>query len=272
MCFFRPLVSPDNNHVFAPNHSELLREKPTKEAPSLLPLRSMPKLSGLPPSDDLWLMSTLRLQECQKPQPPLLLKKVSQYTSIFSGSQKGPAERGHVKNRQKVSKSFSTLFDNFAQGKKRQKSSKSVKKFFDIFRAAPFFRPLLQSAEICIAVRLQSVLRCFRCPYALRKGKYCQYSSHLHRSTPPICIAIRLPFASQYFWKSLGGCGHREVPPKMRFFCRCRLGLSTSGDAPLLFFESVHTPSTICVPWSVDHVDDRVQGSEQVLPRAKIRS
>ena len=27
------------------------------------------------------------------------------------------------------------------------------------------------------------------------------YSSHLSRSTPPICIAIRLPFVSQYFWK-----------------------------------------------------------------------
>ena len=39
-----------------------------------------------------------------------------------------PAERGHVKNRQKVSKIFSTLFDIFrAGGKKRQKSSKSVK-------------------------------------------------------------------------------------------------------------------------------------------------
>ena len=59
----------------------------------------------------------------------------------ISGLQKGPAERGHVKKRQKVSKSFSTIF---AQGKKRQK--KSVKKVFDTFRqfsrAAPFYRPL----------------------------------------------------------------------------------------------------------------------------------
>ena len=39
-----------------------------------------------------------------------------------------------------------------------------------------------------------------------------QYSPHLYRSTPPICIAIRLPFVSQYFWENLGGCGHRDVP------------------------------------------------------------
>ena len=52
---------------------------------------------------------------------------------LFSGLRKGPAERGHVKKRQKSSKSekvfrhFSTIF---VQGKKRSKSSKSVKKFF----------------------------------------------------------------------------------------------------------------------------------------------
>ena len=42
---------------------------------------------------------------------------------------------------------------------------------------------------ICIAVRFQFVLQCFWCPYALRKGKYCQYASHLYCNTPPICIA-----------------------------------------------------------------------------------
>ena len=46
------------------------------------------------------------------------------------GRRKGATSK-NVKNRQKVSKSFSTIF---AQGKKRQKSSKSVKKFFDTFR------------------------------------------------------------------------------------------------------------------------------------------
>ena len=54
------------------------------------------------------------------------------------------------------------------------------------------------------------VLQCFRCPYALRKGK-CQYSSHLYHNTPPICIAIHLPFVSQCFWEHLGGCGHRDA-------------------------------------------------------------
>ena len=39
-----------------------------------------------------------------------------------------------------------------------------------------------------------------------------QYASHLYRSTSPICIAIRLPFVSQYFWQNLGGCGHGDAP------------------------------------------------------------
>ena len=56
------------------------------------------------------------------------------------------------------------------------------------------------------------VLQYFWCPYTLRKWKSCQYSSHLYRSTPPICIAIRLPFVSQHFWENLGGCGHQDAP------------------------------------------------------------
>ena len=73
---------------------------------------------------------------------------VAHSACIISGLQKGPAERGHVKKHQnssKVSKSFSTLFDNFRAG---QKTSKFVKKrqkvfrhFFDTFRAAPFYGP-----------------------------------------------------------------------------------------------------------------------------------
>ena len=43
---------------------------------------------------------------------------------------------------------------------------------------------------ICIVIRLQFASQYFRCPYTLRKGTYWQYSSHLYRSTPPICIAI----------------------------------------------------------------------------------
>ena len=37
---------------------------------------------------------------------------------------------------------------------------------------------------ICSAIRLQFILQSFRCPYALRKGEYCQYSSPLYRNTP----------------------------------------------------------------------------------------
>ena len=65
----------------------------------------------------------------------------------------------------------------------------------------------------CNALFFQFVLQCFRCPYALEKEKYYQYSSHLYRSTPPICIAIRLRFVSQYFCKNLCGCGHRDDDP-----------------------------------------------------------
>ena len=58
--------------------------------------------------------------------------------NVFSGLQKGPVERGHIKKRQKSSKSVKKFFDTFRQfsrrAKKRQKSSKNVKKFFDTFR------------------------------------------------------------------------------------------------------------------------------------------
>ena len=58
---------------------------------------------------------------------------VSESTASFpiSGLQEGPAERGHVKKTQKVSKSFSTLFDNLCAG---QKTSKIVKKCQKVFR------------------------------------------------------------------------------------------------------------------------------------------
>ena len=80
--------------------------------------------------------------------------------------------------------------------------------------------PTTTTSQKSIAIRLPFVLQyasnlycsAFGAPYALRKGKYCQYSSHLYHSTPPICITIRLPFVSQYFWENLGGCGHRDVP------------------------------------------------------------
>ena len=61
----------------------------------------------------------------------VILSVLSMAQKNFSGLQKGPAERGHVKNRQKVSKSFSTLFNNFSAG---QKTSKIVEKCQKVFR------------------------------------------------------------------------------------------------------------------------------------------
>ena len=65
-----------------------------------------------------------------------------------------------------------------------------------------------------------------------------QYASHLYRNTPPICIAIRLPFVSQYFWENLGGCGHRDAPQirlrmQMQMLARSENSLtqSASGDS-----------------------------------------
>ena len=72
---------------------------------------------------------------------------------MVSGLQKGPAERGHVKKTskivKKVSKSFSTLLDNFSRRAKNvKKASKSFSTFFDHFRAAPFFRPFWGALEM----------------------------------------------------------------------------------------------------------------------------
>ena len=73
----------------------------------------------------------------------------------FSGPQKGPAERGHVKKRQKssriVKKKFQKYFRHFSRRakevKNRQKVSKIISTLFDNFRAArqfsgPFWGPL----------------------------------------------------------------------------------------------------------------------------------
>ena len=64
-----------------------------------------------------------------------------------SGLQKGLAERGHVKNRQKVSKVFRQFSRTAKHVKNRQKASKSFSTLFDNFRAAPSFRPLLGGSD-----------------------------------------------------------------------------------------------------------------------------
>ena len=81
---------------------------------------------------------------------------------------------------------------------------------------------------ICIAV--PSV------PLSTQEREILQYSSHFYHSTPPICIPIRLPFVLQYFWESLGGCGHRVVPKLslgacsllVRFLCACLAHLAAA--------------------------------------------
>ena len=69
--------------------------------------------------------------------------------------QKGPAERGHVKKRQKSSKSVKNIFHTFRhfsrrakKVKNRQKVSKYFSTLFDNFHAAPVFRPLLEALII----------------------------------------------------------------------------------------------------------------------------
>ena len=84
------------------------------------------------------------------PQNPAESRKLAN----VSGLQKGPAERDHVKKRQKSSKSVKKFFDTFRQFsrraknvKNRQKVSKIFSTLFDNFRAAPVFRPLLGGSE-----------------------------------------------------------------------------------------------------------------------------
>ena len=86
----------------------------------------------------------LRFRSTRNGSNPFL--PIATLDPFFSGLQKGPAERGHIKNRQKSSKivkkcqkvfrHFSTIF---AQGKNRQKVPKSFSTLFDNFCAAPFF-------------------------------------------------------------------------------------------------------------------------------------
>ena len=75
--------------------------------------------------------------------------------TLISGLQKGPAERGHVKKRQKSSQSVKNFFDTFRQSsrraqnvKNRQKVSRICSTLFDNFRAAPVFRPLLGGSDV----------------------------------------------------------------------------------------------------------------------------
>ena len=71
-----------------------------------------------------------------------------------------------------------------------------------------FSKKYCNTPSNCIAIHLQFVLQYFQCPYALRKGEYCQYSSHLYRSTPPICIAVLL---RKSWWLWSPGCSPEKL-------------------------------------------------------------
>ena len=79
------------------------------------------------------------------------LKKIGLHSRIAKGAGgKGPRQKTPkiVKKCQKVFRHFSTIF---VQGKKnvknRQKASKRFSTLFDNLRAAPFFRPLLGGSD-----------------------------------------------------------------------------------------------------------------------------
>ena len=87
-------------------------------------------------------MQNSTLETVFRPLPTVFLR-APVITRIISadckrGRRKGATSK-NVKNRQKVSKSFSTLFDNFRAGQKSQKSSKSVKDKF----SGPFWGALI---------------------------------------------------------------------------------------------------------------------------------
>ena len=115
--------------------------------------------------------------------------KCTTVAAILSGLQKGPAERGHVKKRQKSSKSVKKFFDTFRQFsrraknvKNRQKVSKSFSTLFDNFRAAPFFRPLLGGSEI--RLRMQMRMRILTRPETLSSQLFEELQSYFNPGDP----------------------------------------------------------------------------------------
>ena len=90
---------------------------------------------------------------------------------------KGPAERGHVKKRQKVSKSFSTLFDNFRAGQKTSKIAKKRQKIFRHFSRGTIFPAPFGGAlrikmpqSIGTSLGLLGVSKAWKTPIKVRKG------------------------------------------------------------------------------------------------------
>ena len=85
-----------------------------------------------------------------KPKPKIYGPDIFRWGRV-SGPQKGPAERGHVKKCQKVSKIFSTLFGIIRAGQKTSKIVKKCQKYFGHFStifarhrfSGPFWGPLV---------------------------------------------------------------------------------------------------------------------------------
>ena len=174
-------------------------------------------------------------EECQKPQPPLLLKKVSQHTSnlycntppIYIAVLSAPLrseEReicqysSHLYRSTPpiciairlpfVSQYFWENLGGCGHWDVPQYWSQCQRNSEECWKPQP---PLLLRKRVSqYTSNFSVVLKCFRCHRALRKWKYFQYS-HLYRITPLICIAVRLPFVSQCFGENIGGWVHRDV-------------------------------------------------------------
>ena len=71
----------------------------------------------------------------------------------ISGLQKGAAERGHVKKRQKVSKSVKKFFDTFRQGQKTSKKSQKVFRHFSTIFARHLFSGRFWGALIKVGLK-----------------------------------------------------------------------------------------------------------------------
>ena len=122
------------------------------------------------------------------------------------GRRKGATSK-NVKNRQKVSKSFSTLFDNFRAG---QKTSKIVKKCQKVFRhfstifarhlfSGPFCNPLITGG-----LHVNDVI-------SVAQFLATRASGSIHVLRPNIIVASQRS-KTNWFCNSFGTCGS-EMPP-----------------------------------------------------------
>ena len=101
--------------------------------------------------EDLYISLMLTLKTLQYPpaqnqyMQEKILGELIQRTARGAG-RKGPRQK-NVNNRQKVSKIFSTLFDNFHAGQKKSKNVKIILDTFRQFSCGTNFRPLLGGSD-----------------------------------------------------------------------------------------------------------------------------